>query len=358
MDRLPALSDRALAFLRGAGARRAPGPDPSAALATAAAQGLPVSPALRSFEEQFGGLAFTCGRRRVLLGVGAVSAEDAFLRPAPDDDRVLVGREDEWTDLSMSPDGRLWSHGPDGAPWPLAGSATRYVEHLALLATAESVLPDPFLTALPPGGPSLAGVLGWTPDAASDDHLAAWSGAPGWLIHRRRGHPYATGYAELRCGSLEATAEVLVRLHRALPGLRVAVTGWVRRTEQQTGRDGWGRVGVEVPDPECWSEAPGVLRFDYLGEGLGFLGQPDRPGTLWLVPGPEGWRLEQVVLAGPEAACGVVRWDSHDARRSLARLFLPVHPPGGATAPPASRRAPRRRAGPARGWPGRSRCGG
>lgn len=340
MHRLPALSDRALAFLRGAGAQRASSPDPSRALEAVAAQGLPVSCALRSFEEQFGGLAFTCGRRSILLGVGAMSAEDPDLRTAPDDDRVFVGREDEWTDLSMSPDGRLWSHGPDGAPWPLAGSAARYVEHLALLATVESLLPDPFLTALPPEGPSLAGVLGWTLDAGSDDHLAAWSGAPGWLIQRGRGHPYATGYAELRCGSLEAAAEILVHLHRALPGLGVAVTGWVGRTEQQTGHEGWGRVGVEVPEFESWAEEPGALVFDYLGEGLGFLGQPDRPGTVWLLPVREGWRLEQVVLAGPEASDGVIRWDSHDARRSLTRLFLPAHPPSGSPGPWVPPRAP------------------
>lgn len=321
------LSRRAREFLGSVGASRDPEPASAPALAAAAAQGLPVTPPLRAFEAAFGGMRFTWEHRKVVLGLAALQADDGDLRAAPGDSRVLIGREDEWTDISMSPDGRLWSHGPDRTPWPLASSPSRYLEHLALLAVMRSWCGAPFQVAVPPIGASLAHWLGLVlDDTASDDHLAAWRSDSCWLVQRLQGNPYAVGFANMLCRDMDVAADLLLRARRALPLLRISVTGVEGSVETLVDRHGYASVGRQVPDPESWGREPGAVRFEYLGDGLAYLGRPDTPGVVWLFGSPGAWRFEQVVLAGPSPGDGVVRWGSFDAVGSVSRLYVPVYP--------------------------------
>ena len=110
------LSGRASRFLERIAAPRREGADPAGALELASALGLPASAALAAFEADYGGLRFRFGRRDAVFGVAAMRAEDPDLRIGPDSSRVLIGREDSYTDVSMSADGRLFS------PWAGRGA--------------------------------------------------------------------------------------------------------------------------------------------------------------------------------------------------------------------------------------------
>ena len=327
MDRIPGLSDRAREFLRSVGASFDAAPARTAMLALVAEQGLPVTPSLHAFEEAFEGLRFAWGHRRLVLGLAAVAADGGDLRAQPGDARVLIGQEDDWTNISMSPDGRLWSHGPDRTPWPLASSPAGYIEQLVLLAEIESCCDAPFRVAVPPSAAKLAPALGLVMDAASDDHLAAWRGDSCWLVQRLQGNPYATGFAGLVCRDIEVAADLLLRARQIVQPLGIAVTGIAGEVESVVERHGYASVGRQVPDPESWGSEPGAVRFEYLGDGLGYLGQPDTTGVVWLLGDPGARCLEQVVRAGPAPRDGVVRWDSFAAARSVSRLYIPVYPP-------------------------------
>ncbi|MCU0727879.1 MAG: hypothetical protein MUE73_19145 [Planctomycetes bacterium] len=322
----PSLSRRAHRFLfRVAASFRAPG-DPSGALAILAAKGLPHSPEIAQFEAAFGGLRFNWRGREALFGIAAMHALDPDLRAGPDGSRVLVGREGEWTGVSMSADGRLWSHGPDDWPWPLAPSFARRLEHLALLAAVDEWCGDPFRLVLPPCGGEIAEALGLVPDAtASDDHLAAFAGDAGHLLGRLRGAPPGTSFCELLCRDTDVAAESLLRLRRWRPDMGVAISGTREGRVEEYSRHGYAGPG-EVPDPESWAGAQNAVRFRYHAEDLGFLGQPRDVGVVWLFGSPGAWRFEQYVRPGGAPDRGFVEWTSHAGGRTVQRRFIPVLP--------------------------------
>jgi hypothetical protein len=323
MAREPGLSARAQRFLRrDAHTRRTPA-TPDAMRSLLAAQGLQANLPLLAFEARFGGRTLAWASNEVVLGVGRMAQEVGDLHAGPDDSRVLVGQQDPWTAISMSPDGRLWSHGPDDAPWELAVSAAAYVEQLARRATIAGWCADPFRVLLEPDGAAIAAALALHADGpASDEVEAAWAGDACWLIQRRRGDPYATGFADLLCRDLEAAAGTLLALRRVRPGIRVRVIGTTATTEAFA-RGGYASPG-EVPDAAGWRGEQWACSFAYLGSCLAYLGVPDDEGVVWLLGGQGSRRVEQLVRPGADPTAGFVEWSSFATEQAVRRLYLPV----------------------------------
>jgi hypothetical protein len=302
-----------------------------------ARQGLPVFPALRDFESEFGGLRFSWRGHDVVLGVAAMQAVDSDLHAGPDASRVRIGRDGEWTDISMSLDGALWSHGPDDTPWELAASTASYIEHLALLAAIEDWCSDPFRIIVEPVGGELAGMLGLALDVwASDDTRSAWTDGACWLVQQLRGDPYHTSFAELRCRDIEAAADALVRMRLHRPGTRIQVAGAETGATDVFSRSGYATPD-QVPPPDSWAREPGAISFAYLGGCLSYLGSPDDTGEIWLFGEPGARRFEQYVEPGADPGAGFVEWSSFSADRMVRRRFIPVYPPN----PPEDPASPR-----------------
>ena len=321
------LSERARRFLQRVGASRAPSADPAGTLGLVAEQGLPVFPALRDFESEFGGLTFRWRTHDVVLGIASMRERDEDLHAGPDDSRVLIGRAGEWTDISMSTDGRLWSHGPDDAPWEFASSPAGYLEHLALLASMEAWCDDPFRVVVEPIGPELAQLMDLSVDAvASDDHHAAWTSDACWLLQRLKGDPYNTSSADLLCRDIEVAADTLLHLRQARPGLRIQVGGSRRVTTEEYSRHGYASLD-QIPSPDSWAREPNAVHFAYLGDCLAYLGSPDDVGVVWLFGEPGARRFEQYVRPGSDPNAGFVEWASYGADRAVHRRFVPVYPP-------------------------------
>jgi hypothetical protein len=295
-----------------------------------ARQGLPVSPALRDFESEFGGLNFSWRAHDVVLGVAAMQARDGDLRIGPDASRVLIGSAGEWTDISMSADGTLWSHGPDDTPWELASSPASYIEHLALLAAIVDRCSDTFRIIFEPVGAELARTLGLDLDAwASDGTRAAWTDGACWLLQQLRGDPYHTSFAELRCRDIEAAAGALIRVRHDRPGVRIQVAGTETGATDEYSRTGYATRN-QVPPPESWAREPGAVAFAYLGDCLSYLGSPDDTGDIWLFGEPGARRFEQYVRPGLDPDAGFVEWSSFSASRTVRRRFIPIYPQPGA----------------------------
>ena len=321
------LSERARRFLQRVGASRAQSADVAGTLGFVAAQGLPVFPALRDFESEFGGLQFVWRRHDVVLGIACMRERDEDLHAGPDNSRVLIGRADEWIEISMSPDGRLWSHGPDDAPWELASSPATYLEHLALLASIPDWCDEPFRVVVEPIGAKLAQLLDMSVDAiASDDHDAVWTSDACWLLQKLKGDPYATSFASLLCRDIEVAADTLLRLQQARPELRIQVGGCERGTTEEHSRHGYAKLG-QIPAADSWACEPNAVRFAYLGDCMAYLGSPDDVGVVWLFGEPGARRFEQYVRPGSDPGGGFVEWASFGADRAVLRRFLPVYPP-------------------------------
>lgn len=321
----PAVSERARLLLRDAGRRGRGRAAPAVELL--AARGLTPFPALLDLEEWLGGAVLRSRSFEVEIGVARMAEVEGDPRAGPDGSRVLVGRQDPWTAISMSADGRLWSHGPDDAPWELAASLPAYVEQLARRAVIDAWSPDPFRVLLEPAGEALARLLGLGRDAlSSDDVETAWTGDAGWLVQRHRGDPYATSFAELLGRDLEAAVDALLVLANARPGVRARVIG-PGTTAEEHHRDGYARPGA-VPDPRALAAVPGTVRLDYLGSCLAYLGAPDDVGDVWVLGAPGARRVEQLVRPGSDPGAGHVEWSSFAGEGAVRRLFLPVHRAG------------------------------
>lgn len=328
MSREHELSERARRFLHRVGASRAQSADPAGALEFVTDQGLPVFPALRDFELAYGGLTFMWRTHDVVLGVASMHERVEDLHVGPDDSRVLIGRADEWTDISMSPDGRLWSHGPDDAPWEFASSPATYLEHLALLASIEDWCDDPFRVVVEPIGSRLAQLMDLSVDAmASDDHHAAWTSDACWLLQKLKGDPYSTSFADLLCRDIDVAAETLLHLRQARPTLRIQVAGSEQGVTEEYSRHGYASLG-QIPSPDSWAREPNATSFAYLGGCLAYLGSPDDAGIVWLFSKPGTRRFEQYVRPGIDPDAGFVEWASYRAGRAVRRRYIPVYPPG------------------------------
>lgn len=321
------ISERGRRFLQRVGASSASSSDPAGALELVARQGLPVFPALRDFESEFGGLAFRWRTHDVLLGIAAMHARVQDLHAGPDDSRVLIGSAGEWTEISMSPDGALWSHGPDDTPWALASSPKGYLEHLALLASIADWCGDPFRVIVEPIGAELAGVLDLSVDAtATDDHQAAWTSDACWLLQRLKGDPYHTSFADLLCRDIDVAAETLLRLRKARPELRIQVGGSDGGAIEEYSRHGFASPD-QIPSPDSWAREPNAVSFAYLGDCLSYLGSPDNTGIIWLFGERGARRFEQYVQPGADPDAGFVEWASQGPGWAVRRRFIPVYPP-------------------------------
>ncbi|MCU0728421.1 MAG: hypothetical protein MUE73_21990 [Planctomycetes bacterium] len=321
------LSARASAFLQRAAMTPRPRPDRAHAVALVAAQGLPVFPALPEFEGALGGLRLEAPGGPVVLGLSEMHAEDPDLRAGADDTRVVVGRQGEWTTISMSADGRLWAHGPDDAPWALAASPLAFLEQLALRAAISEWCADPFHVATDPVGEEIAAALGLRRDeVASDDHLVAFLDDSCRVLQWLRGSPYHTGFAGLLFPDLERAAAGLRRLAHARPGLSVAVAGGEKSTIEEFARDGCAAPG-RVPAIDAWAGESSAMRFRYLGNEAVHLGSPEADGVVWVFGAAGESRIEQLVWSGACAGEGVIQWSSFAPGLARRRRYLPVAPP-------------------------------
>lgn len=307
------LSQRANRFLAEAGAEQ----DGDFASETELAsllgrEQLTVWPELVAFEQRLGGLRFELDGNGVRFGVLSMSRTEPRLRPAPDDDRVLIGTDGD-VDYYMDRGGQVLTCGPDHVLWPCASSGEKLLEHLAMVPVFAAFDEDPFHVVLGPRAREVSSVLGLALDeVASDTHEAYWFSGEHALYQRLQGDWYNTSTSALYCRSFESAFETIQRLCAALPDLEVAVQGAAGQKKEEY----VPRAEAVVPtlrEVEAWAGTSGALRF----EGKEVFGKKT---VLWLLPGAgEPARMEQyeVLVSGAQ----VEEWSSFSAAEQRARIY-------------------------------------